>query len=90
MANQDILYNGKRIQILKGNGQNTFAIEGYPLTIWDKKTKTPWGNARQESDGGYKGFIVYGMGELAIDGTTLRNLAAYAYAQILWCEKHDV
>ena len=90
MANLEILYNGKRIQILAGDGKNTFAIEGYPLTILDKKTQIPWGNAKPESDGSYTGFIVYGMHELAIDGATLRDLAADAYAQILWCEKHDV
>jgi hypothetical protein len=90
MASPEILYNGRRIQILVGDGENTFAIEGYPITILDKKTRTPWGNARQEDDGSYTGFIVFGMGELSIDGATLRDLAASAYAQILWCEKHDV
>ncbi len=90
MADPEILYNGRRIQILEGDGKNTFAIEGYPLTILDKKTQIPWGNAKRESDGGYTGFVVYGMHELAIYGATLRDLAAAAYAQIIWCEKHDV
>jgi hypothetical protein len=90
MEEQEILYKGRRIQILRGKGPQTFPIADYPLTIWDKKTKTPWGNAKQNSSGAYEGFIQYGMGELSISGETLRELAADAYFQILWCEKNDV
>lgn len=90
MAEQEILYKGRRIQILSGEGPQTFADTDYPLTIWDKKTKTPWGNARQTSNGEYEGFIVYGMGQLSISGKTLRELASDAYFQIMWCEKNDV
>lgn len=90
MEQQEILYKGRRIQILRGEGPQTFQITDYPLTIWDKKTNTPWGNARQTNNGTFEGFIVYGMGELSISGETLRELAAAAYGQILWCERNDI
>jgi len=90
MEKQEILYKGRRIQILRGEGSQTFSDVDYPLTIWDKKIGTSWGNARQNSSGAYEGFIVYGMGQLTISGETLRELAADAYLQIVWCEKHDV
>lgn len=86
------VYNGKRIKIIDTNlllpdsdeSTDLFVDDKFNLAIWDKSLGIHIGSAKQNSDGTYTGYFVYGMQAVDISGNTLRELAHDAYTNHLW------
>lgn len=77
------LYNGRRVLIVDATADPNFGLD-HALVIWDKSMQYIMGWADQNSDGTFKGFVIYGPHEIPISGDDLSALAADCLSQHLW------
>jgi hypothetical protein len=89
MSQEIIHYNGKRILLVEnGVGEKSSSDEQYPIVIFDKRTSSWVGGARQSDTGSYEGFVACGMHALSVSGNSVRDFASDVYAAILEAEKY--
>jgi hypothetical protein len=89
MSQEIIHYNGKQILLVEnGVGEKFSSDEQYPIVIFDKRTSSWVGGARQSDTGSYEGFIACGMHALSVSGNSVRDFASDVYAAILEAEKY--
>ncbi len=78
-----VFYNGRRVIILDSTADKEFGLD-HKIVIWDKVMMLPMGWADQQTDGTFKGFVIYGMHEISVSGSDYSELAADCLAQHLW------
>jgi hypothetical protein len=82
-ASYPILYSGRRVLILDMS-DDLEANLGHSICLWDKRLDLQMGWADKDKDGDFIGFTIYGMHEIKIAGTDLKELATDCLAQHLW------
>jgi len=86
-ASYPILYNGRRVLILDMSDDLETNL-GHSICLWDKRLDLQMGWADINKDGVFIGFTIYGMHEIKIAGTDLKELASDCLAQHIWTMKH--